>query len=162
MEPGELYVQSASAFDTYYKAEEKYEASKRGDWLTVGDIAYFDDEGFFFICDRKNDMIISGGMNIYPAEIEAVLVAHLAIADAAVFGVPSDEWGESVHAAITLYPGAEVTDDEITAFAREHMASYRVPRGYTRMEEIPRSASGKILKKELRAPWWEGHSTQVG
>ncbi|MEA3020081.1 MAG: long-chain acyl-CoA synthetase [Actinomycetota bacterium] len=162
MEPGELYVQSASAFDTYYKAEEKYEASKRGDWLTVGDIAYFDDEGFLFICDRKNDMIISGGMNIYPAEIEAVLVAHPAIADAAVFGVPSDEWGESVHAAITLYPGVEVTDEEITAFAREHMASYRVPRGYTRIDEIPRSASGKILKKELRAPWWEGHATQVG
>ena len=162
-EPGELYVRSAAAFDTYYKAEEKYESSKReGGWLTVGDIAYIDDEGFFFICDRKNDMIISGGMNIYPAEIEAVLVAHPAIADAAVFGIPSEEWGESVHAAITMYPGKEATDEEITAFAREHMASYRVPRGYTRIDEIPRSASGKILKKELRAPWWEGRTSQVG
>jgi fatty-acyl-CoA synthase/long-chain acyl-CoA synthetase len=163
MEPGELFVRSAAAFDTYYKAEEKYEASTReGGWITVGDIAYFDDEGFYFICDRKSDMIISGGMNIYPAEIEAVLVAHPAIADAAVFGIPSDEWGESVHAAITLRDGFDATDEEITAFAREHMASYRVPRGYTRMAEIPRTASGKILKKELRSPWWEGRTSQIG
>ena len=162
MQPGELYVRSKAVFDTYWKAEEKFEASKREDYLTVGDIAYFDEEGFFYICDRKNDMIISGGMNIYPAEIEAVLVAHPAVADAAVFGIPSDEWGESVHAAITLYEGQGATDEEIQAFAREHLASYKVPRSFSRMEEIPRSASGKILKKELRAPWWEGRTSQVG
>jgi acyl-CoA synthetase (AMP-forming)/AMP-acid ligase II len=162
MDPGELYVRSASAFDTYWKAEEKFEASKREDFLTVGDIAYFDDEGFFYICDRKNDMIISGGMNIYPAEIEAVLVAHPAIADAAVFGIPSEEWGEAVHAVVTVYAGQDVTDDEIRTFAREHLASYKVPKSLTRMDEIPRSASGKILKKELRAPWWVGRSSQVG
>lgn len=161
MEPGELFVRSAGAFDTYYKAEEKYEENKRGDWITVGDIAYFDDEGFFYICDRKNDMIISGGMNIYPAEIEAVLVAHPAIADAAVFGVPSEEWGESVHATVTLYDGASVTDEEIQAFVRDHMASYKIPRSIDRMEEIPRSASGKVLKKELRAPYWADRQTNV-
>src|SRR4051812_1360001 len=161
MEPGELFVRSAAAFDTYYKAEEKYESSKRGDWITVGDVAYFDDEGFFYICDRKNDMIISGGMNIYPAEIEAVLVAHDAIADAAVFGVPSDEWGESVHATVTLYEGASVTDEEIQAFVRDHMASYKIPRSIDRVEEIPRSASGKILKKELRAPYWADRDSKV-
>ncbi|HEX4905590.1 MAG TPA: AMP-binding protein [Acidimicrobiales bacterium] len=161
MEPGELFVRSAGAFDTYYKAEEKYEENKRGDWITVGDIAYFDDEGFFYICDRKNDMIISGGMNIYPAEIEAVLVAHPAIADAAVFGVPSDEWGESVHATVTLYDGASATDEEIQAFVREHLASYKIPRSIDRMDEIPRSASGKILKKELRAPYWADRQTNV-
>jgi acyl-CoA synthetase (AMP-forming)/AMP-acid ligase II len=161
MEPGELFVRSAGAFDTYYKAEEKYEENKRGDWITVGDIAYFDDEGFFYICDRKNDMIISGGMNIYPAEIEAVLVAHEAIADAAVFGVPSDEWGESVHATVTLYEGASATDDEIQQFARDHLASYKIPRSIDRMAEIPRSASGKILKKELRAPFWADANRNV-
>ena len=161
MEPGELFVRSAGAFDTYYKAEEKYEENKRGDWITVGDIAYFDDEGFFYICDRKNDMIISGGMNIYPAEIEAVLVAHEAIADAAVFGVPSDEWGESVHATVTLYDGASATDEEIQQFAREHLASYKIPRSIDRMAEIPRSASGKVLKKELRAPYWADRQSQV-
>lgn len=164
MEPGELFVRSKGAFDTYWKAEEKFEASKRdGDWLTVGDIAYFDDEGFFYICDRKNDMIISGGMNIYPAEIEAVLVAHPAVADAAVFGVPSDEWGESVHAVVTLYADHPApSDDELRSFCREHLATYKVPKSLSHMDEIPRSASGKILKKELRAPFWEGRSSQVG
>jgi acyl-CoA synthetase (AMP-forming)/AMP-acid ligase II len=162
MAPGELFVRSGSTFATYYKAEEKYEESRRDDWLTVGDIAYLDDEGFVYICDRKNDMVISGGMNIYPAEIEAVLVAHPAVADAAVFGVPSDEWGESVHAAITLYDGHEVGDDELVAFCREHLASYKAPRGIERIAEIPRSASGKILKKELRAPHWAGRASQVG
>jgi acyl-CoA synthetase (AMP-forming)/AMP-acid ligase II len=149
MEPGELYVRSASAFDTYHKAAEKFEANRRGEWLTVGDIAYRDEEGFLYICDRKNDMIISGGMNIYPAEIEAVLVAHPAVADAAVFGIPSEEWGEVVHAAVTAR--TDVSDEALTAFCREHLASYKIPRGYTRMEEIPRSASGKILKTDLRA-----------
>ncbi|HEX2851405.1 MAG TPA: AMP-binding protein [Acidimicrobiales bacterium] len=162
MVAGELYVRSASAFDTYYKAEEKFEASRRGEWLTVGDIAYFDDEGFFYICDRKSDMIISGGMNIYPAEIEAVLVAHPAVADAAVFGVPSDEWGESVHAVVCVYPGAEATDEELQQFAREHLASYKIPRSFSRMDEIPRTASGKILKRELRAPFWADRASQVG
>jgi fatty-acyl-CoA synthase/long-chain acyl-CoA synthetase len=161
MLPGELFVRSAAAFDTYYKAEEKYEENKRGDWITVGDIAYFDDEGFFYICDRKNDMIISGGMNIYPAEIEAVLVAHPAVADAAVFGIPSDEWGESVHATITVYDGQSVTDEELQQFCREHLASYKLPRSFDRMDEIPRSASGKVLKKELRAPYWADRSSKV-
>ena len=162
LEPGELYVRSRAVFDTYYKAEEKFESSKRdGGWLTVGDIAYFDDEGYFYICDRKNDMIISGGVNIYPAEIEAVLVAHPAIADAAVFGIPNEEWGEGVHATITLYEGASATDEEIMAFCRDHLAGYKVPRSFDRMDEIPRSASGKILKKELRAPYWADRSSQV-
>jgi len=162
LEPGELFVRSKAVFDTYYKAEEKFASSQReGGWLTVGDIAYQDEEGYFYICDRKNDMIISGGVNIYPAEIEAVLVAHPAIADAAVFGVPSEEWGEGVHATVTLYDGASVTDEEIMAFAREHLAGYKVPRSFDRMAEIPRSASGKVLKKELRAPYWADRGSQV-
>jgi fatty-acyl-CoA synthase/long-chain acyl-CoA synthetase len=128
----------------------------------VGDIAYADDEGFFYICDRKSDMIISGGVNIYPAETEAVLVAHPDIADAAVFGIPDDEWGEAVHAVITLYPGHEATDEAIEAFCREHLAGYKVPRSFERMDEIPRSASGKILKRELREPHWAGRTNRVG
>ncbi|NVI93228.1 AMP-binding protein [Actinomadura sp. BRA 177] len=100
--PGDLYVRGAATFNAYYKAEGKFRDAGRGEWLTVGDIAYRDEEGFYYICDRRTDMIISGGVNIYPAEIEAVLTAHPAVADAAVFGVPSDEWGESVHAAIVV------------------------------------------------------------
>ena len=99
---GELYARSKGIFSTYYKAEEKYEADRRGDYHTVGDLAYFDEDGFFFICDRKRDMIISGGMNIYPAEIESALENHEAILDVAVFGIPSEEWGESVHAVVVL------------------------------------------------------------
>ena len=160
--PGELFVRSAYAFTTYYKADEQYEESRRGDWLTVGDVAYFDDEGFFSICDRKKDMIISGGMNIYPAEIEAVLIAHPAVADAAVFGIPSEEWGEAVHAVIELYTGQEASDEELDSFCREHLAGYKVPRSFSRTDHIPRTESGKILKRELRAPFWEGRTSQVG
>ena len=151
--PGELFVRSPGAFDTYYKAQEKYDSSRRGDWLTVGDVAYVDEEGFYYICDRKNDMIISGGMNIYPAEIEAALLEHESIADVAVFGVPSDEWGEAVHAAVV--EREPIDDEAIAAFARERLASYKVPRSVSRIAEIPRTASGKTLKRELRAPYWE-------
>jgi fatty-acyl-CoA synthase/long-chain acyl-CoA synthetase len=157
--PGELFVHSPVTFDTYYKDQEKFDRSRRGDFLSVGDVAYRDDEGFYYICDRKSDMIISGGMNIYPAEIEAVLVAHPAVADAAVFGIPSDEWGESVHAVVSLYPDAMVTDDDLSAFSRDHLAGYKLPRSFSRMDEIPRTASGKILKRELRAPYWTTTAT---
>ncbi|HVM10520.1 MAG TPA: hypothetical protein VM345_18825 [Acidimicrobiales bacterium] len=107
-------------------------------------------------------MIISGGVNIYPAEIEAVLVAHPAIADAAVFGIPDDEWGEAVHAVVSLYEGEAVDDDAVQAFCRDHLAGYKVPRSFSRTDEIPRTASGKILKRQLREPFWAGRSTRVG
>jgi fatty-acyl-CoA synthase/long-chain acyl-CoA synthetase len=163
MQAGELFVRSEATFATYYKDPDKYEAGRRGDFLSVGDIAYFDDEGFFFICDRKSDMIISGGVNIYPAEIEAVLVAHPDVADAAVFGIPDEEWGEGVHAVVSGYDGAAPPDDaSLQAFCREHLAGYKVPRSFSAMEEIPRTASGKILKRELREPFWAGRSSRVG
>ena len=154
--PGELYVRSASTFDTYYKAQEKYESSRRGDWLTVGDVAYVDEEGYYYICDRKNDMIISGGMNVYPAEIEAALLEHPAVGDVAVFGVPSDEWGETVHAVVVEREPVE--DGALVAFARERLASYKVPRTFSRIDEIPRTASGKTLKRELRAVYSDSRS----
>jgi acyl-CoA synthetase (AMP-forming)/AMP-acid ligase II len=103
-----------------------------------------------------------GGINTYPAEIEAVLVSHPGVADAAVFGIPSDEWGESVHAVVELRPDTQVTEQELSAFSREHLASYKVPRSFSRLAEIPRTGSGKILKRELRAPYWEGRATAVG
>jgi fatty-acyl-CoA synthase/long-chain acyl-CoA synthetase len=162
MQAGELFVESDATFATYYKDPDKYEAGRRGDFLSVGDIAYFDDEGYFYICDRKSDMIISGGVNIYPAEIEAVLVAHPDVADAAVFGIPDEEWGEAVHAVITTYPGHEVDDEALRLFCREHLAGYKVPRSLSRLDEIPRSASGKIQKRQMREPFWEGHATRIG
>jgi acyl-CoA synthetase (AMP-forming)/AMP-acid ligase II len=160
--PGEVYVKSLSTFSTYYKAAVTYEASKRGAFASVGDIAYRDEEGYYYICDRKSDMIISGGMNVYPAEIEAVLERHPAIADVAVFGIPSAEWGESVHAVVVVRAGHPLTVEELVAFARGHLAGYKVPRSVSFTEEIPRTGSGKILKRELREPYWRGRATRVG
>jgi acyl-CoA synthetase (AMP-forming)/AMP-acid ligase II len=160
--PGEVFVRSRAAFDTYYKNEVSYASNSRGDFHTVGDIGYWDDEGYLYICDRKSDMIISGGMNIYPAEIEAALDQHPEIYDVAAFGVPSEEWGEVVHATVVRTPGSALTGEEIMAFAREQLASYKVPRSVDFTGELPRTGSGKILKRQLRAPYWAGHTTQVG
>ena len=160
--PGEVYIRSSGVFDAYYKNDASYDANSRGDFHTVGDIAYWDDEGYLYICDRKTDMIISGGMNIYPAEIEAALDQHPEIYDVAVFGVPSDQWGEVVHATVVLAPGSSLTAEQVTAFGREHLASYKVPRSVDFTSELPRTGSGKILKRQLRAPYWAGRTAQVG
>ena len=158
---GELYVRSANMFSTYHKAHDKFMADRRQDLQTVGDIAYFDEQGFYYICDRKKDMIISGGVNIYPAEIEAALEQHADINDVAVFGIPDDEWGEAVHAIVVIRPGATLANDQIAGFARQHLAGYKVPRSFSFMTEIPRTGSGKILKRELRKPFWEGRKSRV-
>jgi acyl-CoA synthetase (AMP-forming)/AMP-acid ligase II len=158
---GELYVRGETVFTTYHKAQEKFDEDSLGDMQTVGDIAYFDEEGFYYICDRKKDMIISGGMNIYPAEIEDTLEHHPDILDAAVFGIPNEEWGESVHAVLVLRPGASVSEADVEAFCREHLASYKLPRSIDFMEDIPRTGSGKILKRVLREPYWQDHNSQV-
>ncbi len=160
--PGELYVRSAGVFSTYHKARDKYEEDMRGDFHTVGDVAYWDEEGYLYICDRKKDMVISGGMNIYPAEIEAALEQHEDIFDVAVFGIPSEEWGESVHAVVVVRPDADLDEAGVVAFAREHLASYKVPRSVSFIDELPRTGSGKILKRILREPFWAGHDTRVG
>jgi len=160
--PGEVFVRSRGAFDTYYKNAASYEANSRGDFHTVGDIAYRDDEGYLYICDRKTDVIISGGMNIYPAEIEAVLEQHPEIYEVAVFGIPSQQWGEAVHATVVRSPGSSLTREAITGFAREHLASYKVPRSVEFADELPRTGSGKLLKRQLRAPYWAGRTAQVG
>ena len=160
--PGELYVRSASMFTTYHKASDKYEEDRRGDFHTVGDVAYRDEDGYYYICDRKKDMIISGGMNIYPAEVEAALEEHPDVYEAAVFAIPSEEWGESVHAVVVLRPGSSLTAEDVTAFARTHLAGYKVPRSVSFTDELPRTGSGKILKRQLREPYWEGHASRVG
>jgi fatty-acyl-CoA synthase/long-chain acyl-CoA synthetase len=161
--PGELYVRSASVFDTYYKAQDKYEEDRRGDFHTVGDIAYRDDEGYYYIADRKKDMIITGGMNVYPAEVEAALEQHPGVFDVAVFAIPSEEWGESVHAAVVKEPShPDLTEADIIQFARGHLAGYKIPRSVSFLDELPRTGSGKLLKRELRAPYWSGRDTKVG
>lgn len=158
---GELYVRSTGVFNEYYKQPESYQAAMLGDFHTVGDIAYRDEEGYYYICDRKNDMIISGGMNIYPAEIEAALEQHPGIFDVAVFGIPSEQWGEQVHATVVPAPGGSLSEADVIAFARQHLAGYKCPRSVAFAGELPRTGSGKLLKRELRAPYWAGYSRQV-
>jgi len=160
--PGEVYIRSKGTFDMYYKNDASYQSGSRGDFHTVGDVAYWDDEGYLYICDRKTDMIISAGMNIYPAEIEAALEAHPGIYDVAVFGIPSEQWGEVVHATVVRSPGSSLTGEEIMVFARAHLASYKVPRSVGFASELPRTGSGKLLKRQLRAPYWAGRTAQVG
>jgi acyl-CoA synthetase (AMP-forming)/AMP-acid ligase II len=160
--PGALYVRrTAGVFDGYYKNPAATRETARGKWLTVGDVAWMDADGFVYICDRQRDMIISGGVNIYPAEIEDVLHRHPAILDVAVFGVPDEEWGERVHAAVQLRPGRALSAEEITGFARTHLAGYKVPREVSFVEDFPRDAAGKLVKRLLREPYWKGRATRV-
>jgi len=158
---GELFVKSPSVFADYYKQHDKFLADSKHGYQTVGDIAYRDDEGYLYICDRKKDMIISGGMNIYPAEIEAALEHHPDVVEVAVFGTPSEEWGETVHAVVVVREGGSMTADDVMAFAREHLAHYKVPRSVTFVDELPKTGSGKVLKRELRAPFWAGRDSKV-
>ncbi len=158
---GELFVKSPSVFADYYKQHDKFLADSKHGYQTVGDIAYRDDEGYVYICDRKKDMIISGGMNVYPAEIEAALEHHPDVLEVAVFGTPSEEWGETVHAVVVVREGGSMTDHDVMDFAREHLAHYKVPRSVTFIDELPKTGSGKVLKRELRAPFWAGRASQV-
>ncbi len=161
-EPGELYVRHfPNILDEYYKDPEATREMRRGEWYSVGDVARMDADGFYYICDRKRDMIISAGVNIYPAEIEDALHRHPDIQDVAVFGVPDDDWGERVHAAVQLQPGARLTAEDVTAFARRHVAGYKVPREVSFHEDFPRDASGKLLKRVLREPYWAGRAVRI-
>ena len=161
-DPGELFVRRyAGVFDEYYKKPDATRETQRGEWLSVGDVAWMDDDGFVYICDRKRDMIISGGVNIYPAEIEDVLHRHPAVADVAVFGVPDDEWGERVHAGVQLRPGATASADELVEFARRSLAGYKVPREVSFHDDFPRDSAGKLVKRVLREPYWAGRASRV-
>jgi acyl-CoA synthetase (AMP-forming)/AMP-acid ligase II len=161
-EPGELAVRRDPAvFDGYYKRPDATRETERGDWMTVGDVAWIDADGFVYVCDRKRDMIISGGVNIYPAEIEDALHRHPGVDDAAVFGVPDDEWGERVHAAVRPRAGARLTAADVIAFCRARMADYKVPREVSFHDGLPRDAAGKLVKRILRDPYWAGRATQV-
>jgi len=160
-EPGELFIRTTLAMDGYHRTEERLSELDEGGWKSVGDVAVMDDEGYLSICDRKKDMIISGGMNIYPAEIEATLYEHPQVMDAAVFGIPDDEWGESVYAIVQAKPGESVDLDQLRAFVDERMAGYKRPRGYELRDELPRTDSGKLLKRMLRDEFWQDRDTRV-
>ena len=130
-------------------------------FFSVGDIAYRDPDGYYYICDRKIDMIISGGVNIYPAEIEAALSAHPAIADVAVIGVPDAHWGESVKAVVELRPAASASPEELIAFCAERLAGYKKPRTVDFVNDLPRNPAGKLLKTKIREPYWASTGRKI-
>lgn len=151
--PGEIYASVPYTPDfTYHNREAERAGIERDGLLSVGDVGFLDEDGWLFLCDRKRDMVISGGVNIYPAEIEAVLIGLPGVLDCAVFGIPDPEYGEALCAAVRTEPG--VSEDGLRASLRERLANYKVPRVITFHESLPRDDSGKILKRELRAPYW--------
>ena len=163
--PGGIYHQlpPGGGF-TYYKDEAKTNANRRGDFFTMGDVGYFDEDDYLFLTGRNAETIISGGVNIYPQEIDNELIKHDAVADSSTVGIPHDEWGEQVRAVIMLKPGYEPSDklaQEILDFGRQTLAAYKVPRGLDFVTDLPRSEAGKIQRNKVRAPYWEGRARQI-
>ncbi len=145
----------------YYKDEKSTKKSFRGGWFYSGDMARMDEDGFYYLVDRKFDMIISGGENIYPKEIETVLFAHPKILECAAIGVPDEEWGESVKAVVVLKEGQAADADEIIAYCREHLAGYKIPRSVDFSDDLPKTDTGKILKKIIKAPYWKDKDVNI-
>ncbi len=156
-EPGEIYMRQTaiSDFDYNGNAEARIHAGREG-LVSVGDMGYLDEDGYLFLCDRKRDMVISGGVNIYPAEIENVLIGMPGVRDCAVFGIPDDEFGERLCACIEPETGAEQSPVAVRDFLRERLANFKVPREVRFLDALPREATGKIFKRKLRDPYWEG------
>jgi acyl-CoA synthetase (AMP-forming)/AMP-acid ligase II len=160
-ENGELFMSTGLAMDGYHRTDEQLSEYEEGRWKSVGDIAYADDEGYLYICDRKKDMIISGGVNIYPAEIEAIVYQHPQVLDVAVFGVPDDEWGESVHCIVQAKTPGALDLDDLESFVAARVAGYKRPRAYELRDELPRTDAGKLLKRVLRDEYWKGRTQAV-
>lgn len=158
---GELYMKGSITFECYHKDPVATQEVRREGWLTIGDLARRDDEGYYYIVDRKRDMVISGGANIYPAEIEKVLSTYPKIQDVAVFGVPDPRWGEAVKAVVVLKKGQAATPEDVKEYCRGQLAGYKIPSSVDFVKEVPRTPSGKIMKQELRAAYWAGREKKV-
>jgi acyl-CoA synthetase (AMP-forming)/AMP-acid ligase II len=157
-EPGEIWLRTPQLMKGFLgKPEETAAAITPEGWFRTGDIGRVDDEGFVFVEDRLKDMVISGGENIYSPEVERVLAEHPAVMEVAVIGIPDQTWGESVKAVVALKPGTTATEEELVAHCREHLARFKCPRSVDVVEALPRNPTGKILKRELRKPYWAGH-----
>ncbi len=151
-EVGEIVIRGHNVMKGYWQRPEATEEAMRGGWFHTGDMAKVDEEGYFFIVDRKKDLIIRGGYNVYPREVEEVLYEHPKIREAAVLGIPHDEWGEEIGAAVVLHEGEELAPEEISAYVKERIAAYKYPRVVWFMDDLPKGPTGKILKREIEAP----------
>ena len=162
-EVGEVVIRGPNVMQGYWNKAEQTASVLKDGWYWTGDLGYMDDEAFVFLVDRSKDMIVSGGENVYSTEVEEVLYQHPDVLEAAVFGVPDDQWGEAVHAVVVPRPEADLDPEELREFCKQHIGGYKVPKAIDlRSEALPKSGPGKVLKRELRAPFWEGRDRQVG
>jgi acyl-CoA synthetase (AMP-forming)/AMP-acid ligase II len=163
-EVGEIVVSSPGAMHGYWNMPEQTAEVLRDGWVHTGDGGYMDEEGFVFIVDRIKDMIVTGGENVFSAEVESVISTHPGVAQVAVIGIPSEKWGEAVHAIVVKKPGAgDLSEGEIADHCRGQIANFKIPRSVSfRMEPLPLSGAGKVLKRVLRAPYWEDADRNVG
>jgi acyl-CoA synthetase (AMP-forming)/AMP-acid ligase II len=161
-EPGEIVVRGDVVMKGYWNDPDATAAAIRNGWLHTGDIGAFDEQGYLFLLDRAKDMIISGGNNVYPREVEEVIVTHPAVANVVVIGVPDTYWGEAVHAVVVREPGAELTSQDIIAHCAESLAGYKKPKAVDFVDELPVSGYGKVLRREVRERYWVGQERRVG
>jgi acyl-CoA synthetase (AMP-forming)/AMP-acid ligase II len=161
-EVGEVCAKAGNYMREYWNRPEETAAAFAGGWYHTGDAGRLDDHGYLYLVDRVKDMIVTGGENVYSSEVENALASHPAVGQVAVIGIPSEAWGEAVHAIVVLNAGAEASEDDLKAWSRERIAGYKVPKSIEfRTEPLPMSGALKILKRELRAPYWEGRERMV-
>ena len=153
---GEIIAQSDSIMECYWRRPDETKEAIRDGWLHTGDMGFYDEKGFIYLVDRKKDMIVSGGENVYSREVEDVLYMHPAVAEVAVIGIPDPVWVERVHALVVLNPDAEATEEEIINFCKKRIAHFKAPKGVEFVESLPKSPQGKIVKKEIRQKYWTG------
>ena len=158
---GEITVRSESMIMGYGNLPEETVKTIRGGWLHTGGFGKFDDDGYVYIMDRKNDLVISGGKNIYPREVEELLYQHDAILEYTVIGAPDDYWGESAKALVVLKEGMQANEEEIISFCKDHLASYKKPRTVEFKKELLESPTGKILKRVIREDYWKGRDRRI-
>jgi fatty-acyl-CoA synthase len=159
---GEIVARGPTLMRGYWKRKAESSEALRGGWMHTGDVGRLDDNGYLYILDRIKDMICSGGENIYPCVVEAVLYTHPAVADAAVIGVPDDKWGETVKAIVVVRAGMTTSAEELSEFCRGRLAGFQRPRSVEFVDTLPRNASGKVLKHVLREPYWSGQHRRIG
>jgi acyl-CoA synthetase (AMP-forming)/AMP-acid ligase II len=154
-------IQSEANMLGYWRKPELTADIMKDGWMWTGDIATWDEDGYLFIVDRSKDMIISGGENIYSTQVEAAIHNHPGVLECAVIGIPDDEWGEAVKAIVVMKPGESATEEEIIETAKAHLASYQKPKSVDFLDDLPKAPTGKILKRELRDPYWKRGSKRV-
>ena len=160
-EIGEIVTRSSSNMLGYWKLPEATEATMQDGWVATGDVGYMDEDGYVYMYDRAKDMIITGGENVYPAEVESGIYGHPDVLEVAVIGVPDAKWGEAVKAVCVPKPGHTIDPDSVIAWARERVAGFKVPKSVDVIEALPRNPSGKILRRQLREPYWAGYERQI-